>query len=261
MKQLIYLICEGVLDSVLLTELLSRNSQFTRTRHRDNLPDYAGRYLDGFKWPHEGDISRFAVPAPIFLEAANQIVVIRNAEGIARIRKVIESDGEVFFRIGWNPSAVGVLLDSDDQIPEARFDEFASLMEEFEYPRPKNLDEVDHSASIVVGIFGFPGGSQPGTIENVLYPLAQERFPDLLIEGDSIVSRWKDREGRLYQEIRKPAGPLKAALSVVAAILKPAKPLAASIQDHRWVPDDLSKCPCLAPISRFLSAITQSAIR
>ncbi|HET7504709.1 MAG TPA: hypothetical protein VFK02_26990, partial [Kofleriaceae bacterium] len=85
-----------------------------------------------FHWPRytgkHHDIERLAVPAPAFYRlATDQVVVLRNAQGLTGIRKTLEVDLEAFVRAR-NPDAIGVVLDSDDEPAALQFERLKRLL-------------------------------------------------------------------------------------------------------------------------------------
>jgi len=85
MSPFVYLIAEGVTDVALITRVLRLYFPMTRVKRREDLPERAREWLDGFKWPVRGDITRLAVPAPVFLKTERSLVAIRNAQGLSQM--------------------------------------------------------------------------------------------------------------------------------------------------------------------------------
>jgi len=171
----------------------------------------------------------------------------------------MRADDEAFFRLDWRPSTVAVILDADGATPSLRLAEFAALVAEHGYPRPSALDEVTHAAGLRAGVFAFPGGGQPGTVEDVLLPLASVRFPALEPHSATYVAEWQANGDAQtaddFSELRAPSGPKKARLSAAAALLKPGKSLNASIEDQGWIPADPRSNEALKPLMGFLDQL------
>lgn len=131
------------------------------------------------------------------------------------------------------------------------------------FPRPQTLDDVASANGLRAGVFAFPGQGSPGTLEDVLLPLAATRFPELWKHADQFVQDWLATDiansGSDFKELRKLSGPKKARLSTMVALLKPAKPLKASIEDHRWFPDDMAVRSELNPLIEFLNKLFDSS--
>lgn len=260
MKPFVYIITEGILDVVVLTSVLSRSFGFNVIQQKSKLPQLFEYWLNSFKWPVGEDVSRRSVPAPAFLESDSMLVGIRSAQGLKNIAKTIAIDQEVFLKPdGKQPVVIGVVLDADDEGPQKRFEKFAELLSKAGYPRPATLDGVTETNNQRSGIFAFPGLGVPGTIESVLVPLARNRFPDLHKFVSTYVDEWCRTDMASpspdHDELRKPSGPLKATLSSMVAFLKPAKPLNASIEDHKWLPADPRACTELQPLVEFLEKL------
>ena len=256
MKQFAYLVTEGVLDVVFLTQVLRAGFGFVVIDRKSNLPQQAADWLGNFKWPVADDISRLAVPAPVFLQRDDCLVSLRNAKGTGNIQKILQADQEAFFRFQLRPQAIGIVLDADDLPPSERFSQFANLLSESNYPRPQSLEAIILENGVRSGIFSFPGKGMLGTIEDVLLPLGLTRFPRLAHTAGEYVESWikNDAAGPSddFRELRKPAGSKKAKLSAMAAVLKPAKSLNASMEDQKWIPAQLDGCAELMPLIEFL---------
>lgn len=259
MKQFVYIIAEGTLDVVVLTQILEQMLSLEIVKEKSVLPPEANAWLDQFKWPHEGAISRRAVPAPAFLQNNDFIVGIRNAEGIDKIRRVMNADSEFFLRINWTPSCAAIILDADDDLPINRFADFAELLHEYGYPKPLLLEEIASIEARRAGVFALPGAGKSGTLEDILLPLAGIRFPELKKHAEKYVQDWISVQlaqvGRDHKELNKPSGYKKAQLSSMVALLKPAKPLVSSIEDQKWLPEKLRDCIELEPLIQFLEKV------
>jgi hypothetical protein len=257
MKPFVYILTEGVLDIVVLTSVLTRSFEFALLKQKSTLPECFAGWLDAFKWPTGDDITRRAVPAPVFLESDRLLVGIRSAQGIDNMSRTLSIDREVFSRRErQQPVVIGIVLDADDEEPQKRLKKFAELVVSAGFPQPLSLDQVIDGGGKRSGIFAFPGGGLSGTIEDSLLPLAQRRFPQLHQFVSPYVAEWCQttlaNESKDYAELRKPSGPLKATLSSMVAFLKPAKPLNASIEDHNWLPLNPRTCTELQPLVQFL---------
>ncbi|ACL06558.1 hypothetical protein Dalk_4882 [Desulfatibacillum aliphaticivorans] len=250
-----YMIAEGVLDVVFLAQILKAFG-YGIVRKKSNLPEPAQNWLNQFKWPVDDNIERKAVPAPAILHCDAKLIAIRNAQGLSKVRETLEADMEAFLRLKWKPDSLAIILDADDKTPKERFAEFAPMIREAGYPEPANLEEVANADELRSGIFSFPGDGRQGTIEDVLMPLSELRFPELSKHAEQYVQSWREKEGapegKDFKEFRKPSGPLKARLSAAAALLKPGKPLNASIEDQKWIPDNLDECEELTALVGFL---------
>ncbi len=262
MSSFVYLIAEGVTDVTLIMRVLRRYLSMRRAEKRDDLPDHAKTWLDGFKWPVGGDIARLAVPAPVFMQKNGLLIAIRNAQGLSRIQNVLDADNEALFRSGWKPDALGILLDADNKKPYERFVTFRDGLTQTDcFPGLAHLQNVEEVASPEsddrrAGVFVFPDATTPGTVESILLPLGEAAFPELHGTSQRFVESWNRDHGHepLFKELRKPAGVRKAQLSTMASLLKPGKSLNASLYDQDWVPP--REVPeLLKPLFEFLQAL------
>ncbi|MEI7673621.1 MAG: DUF3226 domain-containing protein [Deltaproteobacteria bacterium] len=259
MSNFIYIIAEGVLDVVVIAQVLRRGFEATIVEQKLDLPTQAQNWLDTFKWPINDNIARRAVPAPAFVKSDTFIVGLRNAQGLTNIKRTVNADMEAFLRMKWQPTAMGVILDADTEPPANRFADFATFLHAKGYPNPVNLDIVARSNGLRAGVFAFPGQGQPGTLEDVLLPLAAARFPDLSQHAYNYVNAWFLTTFALnhtdFNELRSPSGRKKAIISSILSLSKPAKPIAASVEDHHWIPKTPRACATLAPLMNFLDQL------
>jgi hypothetical protein len=247
MSEFTYLIAEGVTDVVFLQTVLQRYFGLEQVRKKADLESRASqRWLESFKWPHGDDIARHAVPAPVFMQGQDLLVVLRNAQGLTRLNEILEVDNAAFDQLDWKPRALGIFLDADDKAPEDRFTKYQNELETgSSFPCLTQLSAAEEvfpdDDGRRSGIFVFPGGGQTGTLDSLLLALGKQAFPELYEASGDYVAGWKERNqgnDTLFQELRKPAGDRKAQLSAMAAMLKPGKNLSASLQDHPWAPKD-----------------------
>ena len=270
MNGFVYLMAEGVTDVMLLQRVLKRYFHMTQFKTlkelKQSAPQAAG-WLAQFKWPQGGDISRLAVPAPVFFRGAEgQLVAIRNAQGITRMADVFELDNEALLRTDKDsrhrelkPDALGVFLDADDKTPQARFAEYQDKLDVGQlFPSladltaPEEVRRGDDGRA--AGLFIFPDKHTGGTVDSLLLALGDAAFPHLSAHCAGFVDGWleKHAEAPVYKDLRKPAGPTKARLSAMAALLKPGRNINASLQDHAWVPKEGDVPAVLQPLVDFL---------
>lgn len=254
-RKFAYVVAEGVLDVVFLTQVLRTLFGASQISQKQNLPASAALWIDGFKWPVANDIKRMSVPAPVFVQSESWIFGMRNAGGLEKIRATMTADFEQFLRIDWHPDSVAIILDADDQAPAARFQAFSGLITERGFPAPIGLESIAESGPKRAGIFGFPGGGAAGTIEDVLLPIAESRFSDLHRHTATHVDTWQPMGNVDFAELSRPSGRKKARLSSMAALLKPGKPLNSSLEDQHWLPSDISTCQPISSLVAFLQAL------
>ncbi|MBI2568727.1 MAG: hypothetical protein HYV63_17035 [Candidatus Schekmanbacteria bacterium] len=155
------------------------------------------------------------------------------------------------------------MLDSDEEPLSQRFDGFAALLAESGYPCPDGLDTVATSGNRRAGVYALPGLQQPGTLEDLLLPIGERRFPALHQHAQNFVKDWQPcapASHADHKELSKPAGPKKARLSAMVALLKPGKPLAASLEDQGWLPVLPESIPALGALTTFLANLLAIAI-
>lgn len=264
MSAFFYIVTEGVHDVAFLGRLLAVAHGASRIRKLEDLDDSLRGWLGGFKWPNKSgahhDIARLAVPAPVFYRlATNQVVALRNAQGLTEIGKTLEIDLEAFSRVQSGPEAIGVVLDSDDEPADQRFAKLKTALEAVKLPAPSSLGQVSDGRPRV-GVFALPEPGAAGTLEDVLLALGDTAYPELCAAARGYADQWRqkvDAEPTTsdWKELRKPAGAKKATIGAMTAVLKPGKSTQVSLEDNRWVSEQTKALACLQPSLAFLSAL------
>lgn len=264
MSAFFYIVTEGVHDVAFLGRLLSVAHGASRIKKLEDLDDGLRGWLGGFKWPSRSgahhDIARLAVPAPAFYRlATNEVVALRNAQGLTEIGKTLEIDIEAFSRAQTGPEAIGVVLDSDDEPAEQRFAKLKTSLEAVKLQAPSSLGVVS-SGSPRVGVFALPEPGTAGTLEDVLLALGDAAYPELSAAARGYADQWRQKADAQptapdWKELRKPAGAKKATIGAMTAVLKPGKSTQVSLEDNRWVSEHTKALACLQPSLAFLSAL------
>lgn len=264
MSAFFYIVTEGVHDVAFLGRLLAVAHGASRIKKLEDLDDSLRGWLGGFKWPNMSgthhDIARLAVPAPVFYRlATNQVVALRNAQGLTEIGKTLEIDREAFSRVQSGPEAIGVVLDSDDEPAVLRFAKLKTALEAVKLPAPPSLGQVSDGRPRV-GVFAFPEPGAAGTLEDLLLALGDVAYPELCAAARSYVDQWRQKVDAEpptsdWKELKKPAGAKKATIGAMTAVLKPGKSMQVSLEDNRWVSEQTKALACLQPSLAFLSAL------
>jgi hypothetical protein len=268
MNAYFYIVTEGVHDVAFVGKLLSVVHGANRIRKLEDLDDSLRGWVEtSFKWPRftgkHHDIERLAVPAPVFYRLpAGALVALRNAQGISEIGKTLAADLEAFTRSPSGPESIGVVLDSDDEPADQRFEKLKATLESVKLAAPAALGEVSVGTPRV-GVFALPEPGTAGTLEDILLTLSDGVYPELTATARAYAEQWRkkadgDPAGSDWNEIRKPAGAKKATIGAMTAVLKPGKSMQVSLEDTRWVCDETKAAQCLKPCIDFLYALLTS---
>jgi hypothetical protein len=262
MSRFVYILAEGVHDVAFLGRLLKLGFGASRVRTMEALDEGRRAWMSSFKWPStRGDatnIDRLAVPAPVFHRlAAGTLVALRNAEGIDRMFAMLERDLESFDRDRNGPDTIGVVRDSDKEPPEQQFQEIAVKLQDLKLAVPQGFGHVAGSAPRI-GVFALPEPGVAGTLEDVLLSLGEVAYPELFMAARSYVEQFRNQAelgGSDWKELRAPAGPKKATIGAMTAMLKPGKSMQTSLDDNGWVSEATKAAPALQPCLSFLHAL------
>jgi hypothetical protein len=261
------LVVEGWLDAEVCARLL-KSSGFHRLTTRGALNE-AERELVRLlpkSDPTEADLTKRS-PIPLILaNARQQTVVIRVAEGDAKVIGTLKAD---LITLGQGlPDAVGVLLDADGSLHSLKSSTAAERYSGFtqrwtsdvetktlgiQWP---NAPASTSTSSPRCGAFILPDNQSAGTMDKLVVEAGQAVYPELAqrahdhvkTSGDLTELNLNDRK-----EFSKPFGQVKAIAAAMTAILKPGKTTLTSIQDHRWLEGDLTDRPLASALQKFLN--------
>lgn len=265
MSGFIYLVAEGVHDVSFLGKLLAVCHGATRIKLLEQLDAPCRTWMGSFRWPlppgkRGTDIDRLSVPAPVFYRLHDGgLIALRNAQGISNIVNTVELDLEAFARNEQALETVALVLDSDDEPAEKRFQTLGAQLLALKLAIPARLGEVT-AGPPRVGVFALPAPGTAGTLEDVLLALGEAAYPELAVAARGYADTWRARADREperadWKELRKPAGAKKAAIGAMTALLKPGKSTHASLEDNRWVCEETQSALVLQPCIAFLSAL------
>jgi hypothetical protein len=259
MSALVYLLTEGVHDVAFLGKLLQISLGFARVSEESEL-DPAWKRILPTKWPHNGSL-RPSVPAPIFYRhlASETFIAVVNAQGISELAKRLTVHLEALKLDGVKLDALGVVLDADAQEPPIkRFARMADVLVKAGFSPPQGAEAI--AGVPRTGVFVLPGGGAAGTLEDLLLECAAAVYPALRSHSEQFIDGI-DRQasgvdaGEL-KELSAPAGRNKAVIAAMGSVLKPGKPIQATIEDHRWISPSTLQLPRVLKLLEFLSALT-----
>ncbi len=255
----VYLITEGVHDVFFLGKIFRKAFALDKLEEHSKLDEIWNHILPS--WPYKNSL-RPSVPAPTFYGNASFSVALVNADGIDNIKTRLHNHSSVFTREGVILDAVGVVLDADfehakQMTPAQRFDQMSDVLTSCNLPCPSALEVVGGTPR--TGIYILPGGGAHGTLEDILLECAAIVYPTLgcravrFIDGlDLDAPEFTSRD---LKDLRGLSGRNKAVLGAMGAVLKPGKPIQASIEDHHWIEPRTLALPRVAAIVQFLGEL------
>lgn len=106
-----------------------------------------------------------------------------------------------------------------------------------------------------------PDNERQGTLEDLLLACGERAYPDLYPKATAFVESAAIELAKLpsreREEFAKAAGPNKATVAAMAALLKPGKSIQVSIQDNAWLSSATLGLNVLKPSLDFLSDLFQ----
>lgn len=262
MSRFIYLLSEGVHDVAFLCRVLKHVHDASRVEIKSKLDEPRQQWINGFKWPVDEKIHRLAVPAPLFMHISESdtLVGVRNAEGIDRLKPMLEDDLDDLYRHDALPEAIGVCLDSDDEPQDRRFNRLRnallSISSGSHSLQPADKLAVMGTGSPRVGIFAFPSPGVEGALEDLLLEIGKVPYAELCMRASEYVNaRRADVDSDAHKDwkaLKGASGVKKATFAAATAVLKPGRGAVATIEDNRWVSDATQAHAALAPCLAFL---------
>lgn len=254
-RRLSYIAVEGQQDAAFIGRLL-KDAGFRIVVHKKDL-DPAYTRLIPTDFPYEDDLLR-RVPVPFFYQTLDHAVALHPAGGESELagRAVIAVP-----QISGVVEAIGFVLDADNKgTPVERLGKLATRISERSqtpaFTLPATLGTIQ-AGPPRCGVFVMPDNVNSGTLEDLLLDCAGVHYQGLLAQAGSYVQavdRTRLREVDLA-EIDAPAGPKKAQLGAISAVLKPGKAIQNSIADNRWLEGMAAEQRRIAAFRAFLRAL------
>lgn len=263
-----YFVVEGPHDQWVLARVLgARGAKVVRSIEREGragavppepVLDPAWERLVPRTYPHQGDLLA-RVPHPLFLRGGDAAISVAiDAVSLDSNFKRLVRRLETTLAVVEGLERIGVVLDSDAEPPERRFERLRSDLAKGErarrFPLPSGLGEIASDGRLCFGIFAMPDNRSHGTLEDVLLQCAEASYPELrvlaekFVEGACDLTELTDEDRK---DLKKPAGPRKAEVSAIASVLRPGKALQVSIQDNRWIDERTLALPRLEAFAAF----------
>jgi len=251
-RRLSYIAVEGQHDAAFIGRLL-KNAGFKIVVKKNDLEPAFSRLVPT-DFPYEDDLMK-RVPVPFFYQTPDHAVALHPAGGESELagRAVIAVP-----QISGAVEAIGFVLDADNRgTPIARLATLAARTVEKSgaagFTLPATPGQV-LSGPPRCGVFVMPDNVNAGTLEDLLLDCAAVHYGDLRTKAESYL-RGIDR-ARLsksdLEEINAPAGPKKAQIGTISAVLKPGKAIQNSIADDRWLEGEAAEPPKVLAFRMFL---------
>ena len=251
-RRLSYIAVEGQHDAAFIGRLL-KNAGFRIVVNKHDL-DPAYIRLVPTDFPYEDDLLK-RVPVPFFYQKTDHAVALHPAGGESELagRAVIAVP-----QVSGVVEAIGFVLDADNKgTPVERLvklgTQIAGRSTTPGFTLPTTLREV-HPGPPRCGVFVMPDNAANGTLEDMLLDCAAAHYGDLMTKADSYIQaidRAKLSTSDLV-EISTPAGPKKAQIGTISAVLKPGKAIQNSIADNRWLEGRAAEQPKVVAFRGFL---------
>jgi hypothetical protein len=262
----IYILTEGVVDLTFLSRVLVETYGLSRVQYADELGEWE-RFQRTFSWPRQSPAGRsiigdFSIAAPEYLRALSGeplLVLLRQANG-DEMWKILRMDLEFLLWRTDEPAvdAIGIFVDADVD-PVRQQARIRSKLEELKLATPADTYGFGDGLPRV-GIFLFPGDSNPGTIEANLLALGETVYPRLRSKSLKFVDEISNEDfptPRDRTEFGKRAGRSKAVIGAMTALLRPGHATPRTLRSDRWLDREVvarthEMEPCIGFLSRLL---------
>jgi hypothetical protein len=213
-------------------------------------------------FPHREDLLK-RVPVPTFFAGETHSVAVDVVEGDSGFGRSIKDSLDMLYA-GSAPPLTGlvIVLDADSTTSvEQRVTSLNGILSGTSFPFPlafPNQAGLVSGAPLHAGIFVLPDNQGQGTLESLLIECAKTVYPTLEAAAREYLdvvpgAPELDRDDR--KPFGKPAGPSKALVACIAAVLKPGKAIQVSLQDNRWIEEPLARFPLVVALDDFLVSL------
>jgi len=259
-RKLGYLITEGPHDIAFLGGVL-KPCGFKLQRTPAEVDPFWAKLIPT-SFPHGNDLLK-RMPVPQFFQSDSHSLAIHQAEGDSQLVSRLQLSLAALDDWERKLVGIGLLLDSDDQLPAKRLaglhDKWAQGAEPQPLVFPPQPGLVQEGPPCT-GVYILPDNQSQGTLEDLLLEAGAHVYPHLLAQAQAYVKCVKDsadlKTKRDKEEIGAPSGPKKAIVAAIASILKPGKAIQMSIQDNHWLREDaVLQLPRLLSIKDFLAKL------
>ena len=252
------LIVEGPQDAQCIGSLLSP-SQFKRVTNSEQLPE-EWRVIVNTTFPAKGRGINQPHAVPHFYRREDGILVaIVVAGSDSQLATALAAQLDVLKDtqdIPLTPAAIGYILDRDHKdTPAKRHETLLKKLTELEVAFAFPLQPGTVSADAPrTGVFIVPDNQNQGTLEDVLLESGAVAYEPQIQQATAFVDMF-DKAGLTEddtEEGRKPSGRKKQIVGTVAAMLKPGRALATTLQDNRWLKGDALNTPLAIGLRKWL---------
>lgn len=262
-----YLMVEGPQDVFFLGTLL-QSLGLRAAENVEDVPDFWSVFRDIGKYTlHQGQkrggrkgLRLHEVFDGACLNNMTHSIVIQRVDGnLKKFRRKMQQVNAVLDGGLAACNSIGVFPDADlDAGPV--FQSAVESLKQINLTPPLSTDKV-LAGSPRIGVFPFPGNSQPGGLEQLLLDCAQTVYPTLYTNAKSYVDSidldddiFTDEDTR---EMRTPQGPKKAIVGSIASVLKPGSTAQVSVLRDRWVSEESLKVQSVKSLVSFLKDLCE----
>jgi hypothetical protein len=238
------LVVEGLQDAECVGKLIAP-SQFKRITRSDDLPA-EWRVLVNTTFPAKGrGIDQPHTVPRFYRSEAGTLIAIIIAGSDSQLASALAAQLDVLKDaqdIPLTPAAVGYILDRDHKdTPAKRHSTLLEKLTKFEIPFAFPQQPGTILPNITrTGVFIVPDNNHQGTLEDLLLQTGAVAYAPQLEQATQFVDGF-DKTGfddRDTEEGLKPSGRKKQIVGTLAAMLKPGRALATTLQDNRWLKGD-----------------------
>lgn len=249
------LLVEGQTDLEFIGKLLRfLMPQMKRIKNPDELDPFWINFTK-LSFPQNNDLTK-RMEVPGFFQDAQNTVAIVPANSV---RELVAAGNRVLSRLDTvQPHSIGFILDADTiEAPHQRFDSLLhQIAAAHDYPALPAACELGVPAGDAprFGVYILPDCENSGTLEDLLIDCGASAYPHLTAVAQNYIGSIDVSQipARDLKDWNKPAGPKKAQVSAMAAVLKPGKSIQVSLLDNQWVSQSSAALPGLSKLSEFL---------
>jgi len=261
------LVVEGAHDAAFFAILLKARG-FTEVKYLAQVPDdWRGVIPRTFPAKNDGHLNRVNRFPTLLVRGADTFGVVVSNGDSGVVRELIDAVDTLGVPL---LDAIGIAIDADKALsPE---DRHSGMIAELDAMNTSAIDEarpgyplpIPRAMGVIVpgppkmGVFVFPDGQRQGSLETVLLECAAlnvELIHRAAVQLVEEVNENYPRPHPLLIPLRKGSGVEKAAVGIIANIVKPGDSLAVSLLTNHWLGADPADRPSAAAAETFLDAL------
>lgn len=253
MSKHVLIVTEGPHDEAFIARVAKQRFGFTDLR-RKSLVDPFWEKTIPTAFPSNDDL-RSRMPVPSFYQSAETDTSLAIVFGGGEAKIGLQATDTLLMLPGVVDS-LAIVIDADASAVPARFASVCGDLAAGGLRVPTAAGEVE-AGPPRCGVFVLPDNANSGTLEDVLLDCAAVTFPGALTAVATLVAGVPTMglSATQLKPFNKPAGPKKASVGGIGAVLRPGMSSQVTIANDEWICAETINLPKVDAFVRFLEQL------